>query len=72
MYNQVRKKRKGYKKMFELFEEVLMEVAVENGCTAWWEVFDSELMEEVEDRIAIRYGLGEEYTAWYNELAEDL
>ena len=36
--------------MFELFEEVLMEVAVENGCTAWWEVFDSELMEEVEDR----------------------
>ncbi len=58
--------------MFELFEEVLMEVAVENGCTAWWEVFDSELMEEVEDRIAVRYGLGEEYTAWYNELAEDL
>lgn len=58
--------------MFDLFEEVLMEVATENGCTAWYEVFDSELMDEVEARIEVRYGLGEEYTAWYNELAMEL
>ena len=32
--------------MFDLFDAVMMEVAVENGCTAWWEVFDSELMDE--------------------------
>lgn len=58
--------------MFDLFDEVLMEVAAENGCTAWYEVFDSELMDEVEARIEVRYGLGEEYTAWYNELAMEL
>ena len=58
--------------MFDLFDAVMMEVAAENGCTAWWEVFDSELMDEVEARIEVRYGLGEEYTAWYNTLAEDL
>lgn len=58
--------------MFELFDEVMMEVAEENGCTAWYEVFDSELMDEVEARIAARYGLGTEYTEWYNTLAGDL
>jgi hypothetical protein len=58
--------------MFDLFDEVLMEVAAENGCTAWYEVFDSELMDEVENRIAARYGLSDEYFAWYNTLAEDL
>ena len=58
--------------MFELFDEVMMEVAEENGCTAWYEVFDSELMDEVEARIADRYGLGTEYTEWYNTLAGDL
>jgi hypothetical protein len=58
--------------MFDLFDEVLMEVAAENGCTAWYEVFDSELMDEVENRIAARYGLSDEYFVWYNTLAEDL
>lgn len=58
--------------MFDLFDEVMMEVAAENGCTAWYEVFDSELMDEVENRIAARYGLSDEYFTWYNTLAEDL
>ena len=58
--------------MYELFEEIMMEVAEENGCTAWYEVFDSELMDEVEARVSARYGLSDEYYDWYNQMAEDL
>ena len=58
--------------MFELFDEVLWKVAEENGITTWWEVFDSELMDEVESRIEVLYGLGDEYTEWYNEYAMEL
>jgi len=58
--------------MYEFFEEIFWQVAKENGITAWWEVFDSELMEEVENRIEARYGLSDEYFDWYNEMAEEL
>ena len=58
--------------MFEQFEEIFWQVAEENGINNWWEVFDSDLMEEVENRISVRYGLSAEYIAWYNEMAGDL
>lgn len=58
--------------MYEIFEEIFWQVAEENGFTAWYELFDSELMEEVESRIEARCGLSDEYFIWYNEMAEEL
>ena len=63
--------------MFEMFEEVFAEVMVEMGITEWYELFDSEDFEEVERRIAERYGVesAEEvdgFIEWSSEMAMDL
>lgn len=44
---------------------------------AWWEVFDSEKMDEVECLIAEQFGVAdaweiEGFAGWYNEMAMDL
>ena len=61
----------------EIFERIFWEVAEENSVTKWWEVFDSELMDQVETRIAMRFEVEdateiEGYLGWYNEMAMEL
>lgn len=61
----------------EIFEAIFDEVMEELGLTGWWELFDSESFDEVERRIAERYGVEEVtdvegFTDWYNEMAWDL
>lgn len=61
----------------EIFEEIFWEVAEEAGLTSWWEVFDSEVMDEVDARIAARFGVEDAtevagYLDWYNEMAMEL
>lgn len=62
--------------MGDLFNEVFWEVAEENGCTNWYEVFDSELWEEVCARIASRYGSTifetDEFKQWVKEMIDEL
>lgn len=61
----------------EIFDEIFWTVADELGITNWWELFDSENMDEVERRIAKAFDEEdpsdvEFFTEWYNEMAEDL
>ena len=61
----------------EIFERIFWEVAEDKGITAWWELFDSEDFEEVEERIAEYFGEADaadvpEFLDWHNEMAEDL
>lgn len=61
----------------EFFEEIFWEVAEEAGLTSWWEVFDSEVMDEVDARIASCFGVEDAtevagYLDWYNEMAMEL
>ena len=63
--------------MFECFDEIFDEVMTEMGITEWDVLFDSEEFDEVERRIAERYGVEdatevEGFTEWYNEMAMDL
>lgn len=63
--------------MFELFEEVFAEVMAEGSYEGWWELFDGEGFEEVERRIAERYGVEDAYevegfSAWASEMAMEL
>ena len=62
--------------MTEIFEEIFWQVADELDITAWWELFDSEEFDEVENRIYERCGAealeSAEFIAWFNEMAEDL
>ena len=72
--------------MFEKFLEIFVEVGQENGKENWFEIFDSELFEEVERRIGIMLGWAEqgeeletklidnipEFSEWYNEMSEEL
>lgn len=60
-----------------IFEEIFWEVAEEHGVSGWWELFDSEDFEEVERRIAERFGVAdpcevEGFIEWNNEMAEEL
>lgn len=47
-----------------------------HGCTGWWEVFDSEIFNEIADRIAAQFGEevweSPEYIEWTSEMAGDL
>ena len=59
--------------MFEqIFEEVMEMLELE----AWYELFDSDDFEIVEERISAALGYdcceNEEFVAWYREMAEDL
>ena len=61
----------------EIFDEIFWTVADELGIANWWELFDSENMDEVERRIAKAFDEEdpsdvEFFTEWYNEMAEDL
>ena len=62
--------------MTEIFWEIFWEVGEANGCEDWWEIFDSEVFDLVEDEIASRFGVAvldsAEYTEWCTEMAEDL
>lgn len=61
---------------YEIFEEIFSEVMEENGFDGWWQLFDGEKMEEVNKRIAEKFGKEVEevegYSEWYNEMAADL
>ena len=61
----------------EIFEEIFWEVADELNITTWWELFDSEDFEEVENRIAKTFDEADAadvpfFLDWHNEMAEDL
>ena len=61
----------------EIFDEIFWEVADELNITTWWELFDSEDFEEVENRIAKAFDEADVadvpfFLDWHNEMAEDL
>lgn len=62
--------------MVEMFDEVFTEVGTEMGLVHWWDIFDSDAMDTVEERISARLGHDccdePEYLAWYREMAEEL
>lgn len=59
--------------MFEMFNEVFEMVMERYNLTAWYELFDSELFEEVEAEIFARYGRNPRgYREWVEEMAEEL
>ena len=64
--------------MMDLFEEIFYTVCEENDMD-WYEVFDGDLMAEVNGRIMEATGMtmdeledNEEYCEWYGVMAEDL
>lgn len=62
--------------LVERFDEIFWEVGHEHDCEEWYEIFDSELFDEVTEKIADEFGVSviesEEFTEWVNEMAEDL
>jgi len=72
----------------ENMEEIFWAVGEEHGVSNWYEIFDSDLFEEVCERIARTLGLdrgeydlwsemldwtiGGEFSEWMSEMAEDL
>lgn len=61
----------------EIFEEIFWQVGEEYGLTGWWEIYDSEAFDEVEDRIAKRFGVADasevpEFSEWNDEMADEL
>ena len=74
--------------MNEIFERIFWEVGKRYGMTDWWEIFDSEVFEEVCEGIAFEMGWtldeGDEdyfdvcdrnstkFCEWAGEMAEDL
>ena len=61
----------------EIFDEIFWEVADELNITTWWELFDSEDFEEVENRIAKAFDEADAanvpfFLEWNNQMAEDL
>ena len=61
----------------EIFDEIFWEVADELNITTWYELFDSEDFEEVENRIAKAFDEADAanvpfFLDWHNEMAEDL
>ena len=59
-----------------MFEQIFEEVMEIIGVNAWYELFDSDDFEIVEERISIKLGYdcweNEEFIAWHREMAEDL
>ena len=59
-----------------MFEEIFEEVMEMVGVKAWYELFDSDNFEIVEERISAELGYdcweNEEFVAWHREMAEDL
>ena len=61
--------------MNDRFDEIMGQVMVENDME-WYEVFDSDKFDEVENRIKAEFGdevvNTKEYTDWVNEMYWDL
>ena len=59
-----------------MFEQIFEEVMEMVGASAWYELFDSDDFEIVEERISAELGYdcweNEEFVAWHREMAEDL
>ena len=59
-----------------MFEQIFEEVMEMLGLEAWYELFDSDDFEIVEERISEALGYDcwedEEFIAWHREMAEDL
>ena len=62
--------------MYEMFDAIFEEVMEMLGITAWYELFDADEFEIVEERITTELGYDcwecEEFIAWNREMAEDL
>lgn len=61
----------------EIFEEIFWQVGEEHGLDSWWEIYDSEIFDEVADRIAERFGVSEaeeipEFQSWVEEMTDEL
>ena len=61
----------------EIFDKIFGEVSVVHNCEEWYEVFDSELMDEVNEKICKYFGVEnacdiEGYSNWYDEMYWDL
>ena len=59
-----------------MFEQIFEEVMEMLGLEAWYELFDSDDFEIVEERISAALGYDcwkdEEFIAWHREMAEEL
>ena len=59
-----------------MFEQIFEEVMEQFGIKAWYELFDADEFEIVEERISIELGCDcwedEKFVIWYREMAEDL
>ena len=59
-----------------MFEQIFEEIMEMLGIEAWYELFDSDDFEIVEERISAALGYdcweSEEFVIWYREMAEDL
>lgn len=62
--------------MWDLFEEVFEGVMDDLGITAWYDLFDSDRFDEVERRIAEKFGKEiletDDYTNWVDEMCDEL
>ena len=61
----------------EIFEEIFWQVGEENNRNHWYEIFDSEIFNEVERRIAEHFGVTDAYDVpefenWADEMADEL
>ena len=62
---------------FEIFDEIFNKVKHELGIVHWYELFDSEDFDEVENQIADYFGVDdarevEGFRDWYHEMAMEL
>lgn len=62
--------------MWDLFEEVFEGVMDDLGITAWYDLFDSDQFDEVERRIAEKFGKEiletDNYIDWVDEMCDEL
>ena len=64
----------------EIFDTIFNEVGKRHNLTAWWEIFDSEVFEEVKQEIAKYFNVSvselytsvEGYAEWHYEMCMDL
>ncbi len=78
LYYNHKEKRKGDNKMnWDIFESIFESVMDELNISAWYELFDSDRFEIVEERIRECFGVEDEfeideYDDWYNTMVMDL
>lgn len=64
-------------KNIEIFEKILMEVGAKYNLDTWYEIFDSEVFNEVEIEICKYFNTTtsnqiEGYLDWFNDMCEEL